>query len=138
MLPHKQIRLKIGALIGLTVSIIVIGTLFYHYFEHFDYIDAFYFSVITLTTVGYGDLHPVTETGKLFTILYIVVGIGILMAFIDTLSQRMVKNKIERIEQRDQKRSGSNTTTATKEAKIAAYRAEISTLKADIDKEHQK
>ena len=117
MIPHKQIRLKIGALIGLTFSIIFIGTLFYHYFENFDYIDAFYFSVITLTTVGYGDLHPATDVGKLFTTIYIVVGIGILMAFIDTLSQRMVKSKMQRLEQRDQKRSKKEVTIEKKSKK---------------------
>lgn len=138
MIPHKQIQIKVGALIGLTFSTIFIGTLFYHYFEHFDYVDAFYFSVITLTTVGYGDLHPVTDVGKLFTTLYIVVGIGILMAFIDTLSQRMVKNKMKRIEQHNQKRSGKEATLEAKESKMAEHRAEISRLRAEIDKGRQK
>lgn len=138
MVPHTQVRLKIGVLIGLTVSIIVIGTLFYHYIEHFDYVDAFYFSVITLTTVGYGDLHPVTEVGKLFTTLYIVVGIGILMAFIDTLSQRVVANKMRRIEHRDQRRSKEEVQMEVKEKKLAEHRAEIVRLRAEIDKESQK
>ena len=39
--------------------------------------DALYFSVTTLTTVGLGDLAPKTAPGKLFTVLYIFVGLGI-------------------------------------------------------------
>lgn len=136
MVPHKTIKLRIGALVGLTVGIIIIGTLFFHYFEGFNYIDAFYFSVITLTTVGYGDLHPVTDTGKLFTTIYIVVGIGILMAFIDTLSQRLVSDKMHRIEQRQQKRATKNASTSAKQAKMDNYRKTISTHKETIDTKH--
>lgn len=41
--------------------------------------------MITLTTIGYGDLSPQTDLGKLFTILYILVGIGIILNFIHTV-----------------------------------------------------
>jgi len=105
MVPPKRHKLKLSALIGLTFSIIAIGTYFYHAVEKFNYIDAFYFSIITLTTVGYGDLHPVTDIGKIFTVFYILIGIGILVAFIDALSQRMVDRRITRTENRQEKRS---------------------------------
>lgn len=50
-----------------------------------DYIDALYFSIITLTTIGYGDFSPQTTEGKVFTIFYIIVGIGVILAFINTI-----------------------------------------------------
>ena len=43
--------------------------------------------MVTLATVGYGDLHPTTPLGRAFTILYIVVGVGILAAFITGLAK---------------------------------------------------
>ena len=49
------------------------------------YIDCLYFSVITLTTIGYGDIAPETTGGKIFTMFYIVVGIGIILSFINTI-----------------------------------------------------
>ena len=68
-----------------TVIVILIGTVFYHAVEDLKWLDAVYFSVITLTTVGYGDITPQTDAGKLFTIIYIITGIGIIFAFINAL-----------------------------------------------------
>lgn len=57
----------------------------YHFLEGWDYIDALYFSVITLTTVGYGDFSPQTMGGKLFTIFYIFIGLGMILSFLHTV-----------------------------------------------------
>lgn len=68
-----------------TLAILSLGTMVYRYLEGWSWIDALYFSVITLTTVGYGDFSPTTDAGKLFTIFYILIGIGIILSFIDTV-----------------------------------------------------
>ena len=47
-----------------------------------------YFSVVTLTTVGYGDFAPQTDVGKLFAAVYVVVGVGILLAFVTTVAAK--------------------------------------------------
>lgn len=70
------------------------GTIFYSYEEGWSVVDAFYFSVTTLTTVGLGDLSPSTTLGKLFTVVYIFTGLGLIAAFItkiatETFSERM-------------------------------------------------
>ena len=70
---------------GLFWSVLLVllsGTWFYHQVEGWSWLDAFYFSVITLTTVGYGDFSPQTAVGKIFTIIYIIIGLGILSSFI--------------------------------------------------------
>lgn len=69
-----------------TSSVILgIGTVVYHNLEGWNWIDSLYFSVITLTTIGYGDYSPQTEEGKLFTIFYILVGLGLILNFINTV-----------------------------------------------------
>ena len=65
--------------------VILIGTLFYMKVEKWSLIDSVYFCVITLTTVGYGDLFPTTPISRIFTVAYILIGIGILLAFIDKI-----------------------------------------------------
>lgn len=65
-----------------------LGTWFYMRFEHWSLLDSLYFTVITLTTVGYGDIHPLTNIGKIFTMLYVLVGIAIFSAFGFLLAER--------------------------------------------------
>lgn len=68
-----------------TIIILMVGTLTYHYLEGWSVVDSLYFSVVTLTTIGYGDFTPQTDAGKIFTIIYIVVGIGMILSFINTI-----------------------------------------------------
>lgn len=72
-------------LAGTVIVILVIGTVVYHYLEGWTWLDAFYFSFITLTTIGFGDFAPKTDAGKIFTVGYIIIGVGIILAFINTL-----------------------------------------------------
>jgi hypothetical protein len=53
----------------MVVALLVAGTAFYTNVDGWDPPDALYFSVITLATVGYGDLVPRTPTGKIFTMV---------------------------------------------------------------------
>ncbi len=50
--------------------------------------DAFYCNVTTLTTVGLGDLSPTTTLGKLFTVIYIFVGLSLVLGFIEMLRRK--------------------------------------------------
>lgn len=71
--------------------ILLIGTVFYHNIEKMALLDALYFSVMTLATVGYGDFTPVTMLGKLFTILYVLLGVGILTAMIANFNRALIE-----------------------------------------------
>lgn len=92
---------QLGLILAIAFVLLGIGATFYHYIEHLTWLDAFYFCTITLTTIGYGDISPKTDLGKLFTIPYAVTGIGILGAIINTLNQR----RLERWKERRQNRS---------------------------------
>jgi hypothetical protein len=72
-------------LLGMLVVILGIGTAFYAFEEKWSIIDAFYFSAMTITTAGFGDLHPTTDLSKLFTVFYIFMGLGFVLAFVQTL-----------------------------------------------------
>jgi voltage-gated potassium channel len=69
------------------VLTIAVGSVAYMKIEGWTLLDAVYFCVVTLATVGYGDLHPTTPLGRAFTILYIIVGVGIIAAFITGLAK---------------------------------------------------
>jgi hypothetical protein len=64
-------------------------------------LDALYFSVITLTTVGYGDFSPQTPAGKKFTMIYVLIGLGLISGFVFLLAERtgiIKKNEKEKEE----------------------------------------
>ncbi len=84
------------------LATLLLGTLVYHWLEGWNYLDALYFCVITLTTIGYGDFTPKTPLGKAFTIFYVINGIVILLAVFDRI--RIVRRQhIEtRVRQRHQ------------------------------------
>lgn len=62
--------------------LIATGTVVYHAVEDWSWVDSAYFSVVAVTTVGFGDLSPSTDASKLFTIFYILSGIAIITAFL--------------------------------------------------------
>jgi hypothetical protein len=62
------------------------GTVVFHFAEGWSWLDSAYFSTVTLATVGFGDLHPVTVIGKLFVMVYICFGVGIFVAIFAFLS----------------------------------------------------
>src|SRR3712207_4628558 len=75
------------SLTALVVVTLVGGTIFYSLEEGWSVVDAFYFGVTTLTTVGLGDLTPPTTFGKLFTVVYIFAGLSIILGFIDVVAK---------------------------------------------------
>lgn len=75
-------------LVGFTILILATGTVVYHIVEKFSWLNAYYFSVTTLATVGYGDLTPHTAFGKIFTTFYILAGVGIITTFITFTTRR--------------------------------------------------
>ena len=75
------------SLVFLVVVTLLGGTIFYSTVEGWSIVDAFYFSVTTLTTVGLGDFAPQTTIGKLFTVVYIFAGLSLVLGFIETVAK---------------------------------------------------
>lgn len=75
-------------IVSLALITISTGTIVYHLAEHWSWLNSYYFSVVTLATVGYGDFVPTTPFAKIFTTFYIFVGVGILTTFISATMKR--------------------------------------------------
>jgi hypothetical protein len=80
------------AVLVLALLLVLSGGLFYRWAEGWSFLDAVYFSVITLATVGYGDLYPVTPIGKVFTIMYIVIGIGVFVTLVTLTAKTLLSD----------------------------------------------
>lgn len=83
-------------LAGLAAGALLLGTVAYRLFEDWSWVDAFYFSVITLTTVGYGDLSPSTDASKLFTVVYVISGVSLIGALLNEVMKRRARRAADR------------------------------------------
>ncbi|ADK84452.1 TrkA-N domain protein [Desulfarculus baarsii DSM 2075] len=83
-------------LIGITLSLAVLagGTLGYYWLEGWDLFDSLYMTIITVTTVGFGEVRPLSPEGRTFTMVLLLVGVGIILYLMTTMTQMVVEGKI--------------------------------------------
>ena len=84
--------LRIG---GLVLLILTLGTLGYRWLEGYSWVDALYMTVITLSTVGFGEVYPLSQIGRVFTIGLIVLGVGTAAYLFTTLTDYIVSGELE-------------------------------------------
>ncbi|MBI2542223.1 two pore domain potassium channel family protein [Candidatus Woesearchaeota archaeon] len=92
---HRKFHRRI---IYITIVILLFlfgGATYYHYIEGWRYLDALYFTSYTLTTVGYGDIVPKTDAGKIFTIFYVFAGVGMVLYGLSIIASHFVEVREE-------------------------------------------
>jgi voltage-gated potassium channel len=93
------------ALPFVAAALVLTGTIFYWHFEDWTIIQALYFSIVTLTTIGYGDLHPTSAGTEIFTIIYILTGLGVFVALLASVADQYIKQKSQSPSARDRLRA---------------------------------
>jgi len=78
----KNLKFKIKIFSIIFLAILVFGTIGFSLLENIPLTDSFYFIITTISTVGYGDVHPITGGGKIIAILIIVLGVGAFLGVI--------------------------------------------------------
>lgn len=78
------------SLIGFTATLIACAAVFYHYVEGWGFLDAAYFAVMTISTVGYGDFSSQAMPGKVFTIGYVLVGLGVFVSAASAIASELI------------------------------------------------
>ncbi len=91
MRDHLKTRLKIFLIVFF--SVMVIGTVSFMVVENRSLIDSAYFVIVTMATVGYGDVHPVTEWGKVLAVVIIIMGVGTFLGVIANVTEMMLAKR---------------------------------------------
>lgn len=93
MNPARNVLISLIALF----CVILLGTIGYSYIEHWTYLNSVYMTIITLSTVGFREVQYLSDNGKLFTIILIVCGTGLLAYTAGSLIQFMVDGQLRKI-----------------------------------------
>ncbi len=98
----SSIRARLKIFLVVFFAVIVCGTLGFMAIEDISIADAFYFSIVTISTVGYGDIHPATSGGKILAVFLIILGVGTFLGVIANatelfLSRRETKVRVQKL-----------------------------------------
>ncbi len=86
---------SVQIVLTITTAIVAWASIFYHFVEGWAWVDSIYFSVVTISTVGFGDFSPETAVGKIFTIFYIIIGLGVFVTAATTVADAIIKQAKE-------------------------------------------
>ncbi|MBI4053239.1 MAG: two pore domain potassium channel family protein [Candidatus Diapherotrites archaeon] len=84
-------RIRAGQAIFIILVWLTIGTFAYHYLEGWSFVESLYFSTATVTTIGYGDIHPTNDASRLFTVVYALLGVGIVLFALSIVAQSVIE-----------------------------------------------
>lgn len=91
--PVRHLKISVAILLMLVSA----GTAGFMSIERWPFLDALYMTIITLGTVGFKEVHDLSDTGKLFTMVLIVVGVSVLGYIVGSLAQIMFEGQIQRV-----------------------------------------
>lgn len=83
--------------IAMVAGLIMTGALGYMTIENYPFLDAVYMTVISLTTVGYGETIPLSQAGRVFTIFLLLFGVGLILMTITQMAEALVEGNIRRV-----------------------------------------
>lgn len=89
----------------------ILGTVGYHVLEGYTWLEAFYMTVITLSTVGFREVKPLSPTGMIFTIALLIGGLGVVFYTAVTITAKVVEGEFQQFfgRKRMEKRIGALT-----------------------------
>jgi voltage-gated potassium channel len=98
MLANRKLKVftRLFIPIFMIIGILMLGTGGYIIIEGFNFLEALYMTVITMATVGFGEVHPLSSAGRIFTIILILLNIGLFTYFITILSQYLMDGEFIR------------------------------------------
>ena len=88
--PLKRLRYAMALL----AAVIVAGAVGYHLLSHLNALDSFYMAITTLFTVGFRELGEVNARTKIFTIFYLIVGLGVATYAISNLTALLLEGDL--------------------------------------------
>ncbi|AXT58407.1 potassium channel protein [Aquimarina sp. MMG015] len=97
----KRFGSKIYIALALLITVVAVGVIGFRFFSDYSWIDALYMTVITMSTVGFGEVEPLDDTAKLFTVFLITTSAIILGYSLSVITEYIVgKSDPQRVQHR--------------------------------------
>ncbi len=102
-----EIHIRLASIIIVLIILLSVGTVTYKHLENWTWIESLYFSAVTLTIVGYGDLHPTHDVSRLFTVVFVFTGVSFVLFSLTLIADAYFKyghirfeNRVKTLEQK--------------------------------------
>lgn len=95
----KSIKFRLKLYLVVFAVLMAVGIAGFIFIEKMSLTDAVYFSIVTMATVGYGDIHPQTQIGKVLALVIIVGGVGTFLGIIASVTDLFVNRREEALRQ---------------------------------------
>ena len=92
---RRSLKHRIILIAGLLPVILGIGTTGFHVIEGYSFFDAFYMTLITVTTVGYQELHPLSHAGRVFNSLLMLFGVSAVFFGVGVMAQTIIELELQ-------------------------------------------
>jgi voltage-gated potassium channel len=79
------------------IALVAVGVLGFHFLEGWTYFDAFYMVLTTITSIGYGEIHPLSHVGRLFNSFIIITGVGLVLLFLGGASRTLLEFELQSV-----------------------------------------
>ena len=92
-MDNKRLRYSLMML----AALVAFGTIGYYIFEHMPIFDAFYMTIITISTVGFSEIVPLTKVGRSITVVIIILGISVGTYTVGIIVQWLVGGELQKV-----------------------------------------
>ena len=86
---------KIAQWAGSLLALLVVGSLGFVWIEGWNFLDSLYMTVTTLATVGYGEIHPLSRLGRIYNMVLILAGMGVLLYILGALARVVIEGELQ-------------------------------------------
>jgi hypothetical protein len=92
-MAHDPIRFRLAINLIIFLAVLIFGTIVFMFIENRSFVDAFYYIIVTMATVGYGDIVPTTPAGKIMAIVLIITGVGTFLGVVANATEMMLSRR---------------------------------------------
>ncbi len=88
---------RFALIVALIAATLAVGTTGFALIEHYPVFDAFYMSLITITTVGYEEIHPLSFAGRIFNSFLLLFGVGVMFYAVGAITQTVLETEFDEV-----------------------------------------